>query len=147
MVHISMPSTTELDGKSWYSLHRWRTWEVGTASASAASLRKDAPHVRLFTWAYVGVSSLSNNPQRGLSTVKVFTFLRARNLNQCLFRKYLSRYKSTPWGPFLLEKFVGSQEKRFRRFGLVNSLKIFKRRVNPFIEQIGYEKFIPGLAL
>lgn len=55
-----------LDGKSWYSLHRWTTCEVGTASAFAASLRKDAPHVRLSTWVYVGVSNPSNNPQRGL---------------------------------------------------------------------------------
>lgn len=56
----------ELDGKSWYSLHRWRTCEVGTVSAFAASLRKDAPHVRLSTWACFGVNSPSNNPKRGL---------------------------------------------------------------------------------
>lgn len=85
----------ELDAKSWYSLHRWTTCETGTASAFATSLRKDAPHVRLCTWACVGVNSPSNNPKRGLSTaVKVFDFLRAKNLNQCLFSRSLSRYKN-----------------------------------------------------
>lgn len=105
-----------LDGESWYSLHRWRTRDVGTISASAASLRKDAPHVSLFTWACVSVNSPSSSPQRGLSTaVKVFNFLRAKNSNQCLFSKPLSRYRGTPWGSFLLEKFVGNPEKRLRR--------------------------------
>lgn len=124
----------ELDGKSWYSLHRWRTREVGTSSASAASLRKDAPHVRLFTWARVRVNSPSNNPRRGPSTaVKVFNFLRAKNSNHCLFSKSLSRYKSTPWGSFLLEKCVGNPEKRFRRYlvWLLLLTFFFKRKETP----------------
>lgn len=105
-----------LDGESWYSLHRWRTRDVGTISASAASLRKDAPRVSLFTWACVSVNSPSSNPQRGLPTaVKVLNFLRAKNSNQSLFSKPLSRYRSTPGGSFLLEKFVGNPEKRLRR--------------------------------
>ena len=106
----------ELDGKSWYSLHRWKTRDIGTASAFATSLRKDAPHVTLSTWACVGVSNPSNNPQRGLSTaVKVFDFPRAKNSNQCLFSRSLSRYKSThpPQGSFLLKKSAGSPEKKF----------------------------------
>lgn len=72
----------ELDGKSWCSLHRWKTCEAGTASASAASLKKDAPHVMLSTRACVGVNSSSSNPKRGLSTaVKVFSFFGAKSLN------------------------------------------------------------------
>lgn len=53
----------ELDGKSWYSLHRWRTCEVGTVSAFAASLRKDAPHVRLSTWACLVSTALPTIPK------------------------------------------------------------------------------------
>lgn len=118
----------ELDGKSWYSLHRWRICEVGTASAFAASLRKDAPHVRLSTGACVGVNSPSNNPKRGLPiAVKVFNFLRAKSSNQCLFSRSLSRYKNTPWGSFLIEQFVGNSEKKFRSDLVWLSLENFLR--------------------
>lgn len=48
-------------------------------SAFAVSLQKEAPHVRLFTQACVGVTSFSNNPQRGLPpAAKALGFLTAK---------------------------------------------------------------------
>lgn len=40
-----------------------------------------------------------------------------------------------------------SREEIEKKFDLVHSFKFFKRKESPFLEQIGYEKFIPGLAL